>query len=158
MQCPKCGFLMSAFDEDCPRCKNLANQSQVQPPTQPQIQQPTPVPTPQAQPQQLPTQQSANTPITHQNQPPIANPQLVQVQPKGSFFSSMGAGAGAGVGCCCLFPIIIFLIFMFLAVMGTVGSRVNDNINHKTPNWNNATPSHYVIPSYNEWNNFPKFS
>lgn len=64
MQCPKCGFLMSAFDEDCPRCKNLANQPQVQPPTQPQTQQPTPIPQ-----QQALAQQTTNTPIANQNQP-----------------------------------------------------------------------------------------
>jgi hypothetical protein len=149
MQCPKCGFLMSAFDEDCPRCKNLANQPQAAAPPTTQAQQPTPVQ------QQLPTQSPVNTHFANQNQPPIANPQVVHVQPKGSFFSSIGAGAGLGIGCCCLFPIIIFFIFIFLSVMGTVGSRMHDNINKKTPNWNQPTPSYYVIPSDNKWNKVP---
>jgi hypothetical protein len=37
MQCPKCGYFLSAFDENCPRChgKGQPNPPAVQPPPVP---------------------------------------------------------------------------------------------------------------------------
>lgn len=62
MQCNKCGFIMSSFDADCPRCVNLAQQAQNQP----------------AAPAQQPIQQSMPPQMPYPQQqmqaPPVANP------------------------------------------------------------------------------------
>jgi|GEM_PF-4593076 len=121
MNCPKCGYVMSAFDPDCPRCKNLANQT-------PTPQQQVAPQTPQATPQNLNV--AAHNPQQHNNQPPLVAPQqLLQQTPqqtvvehKGTFSSGIGAGAGLGIGCCCLFPFIVFMFFFALAVLGSMGS------------------------------------
>lgn len=46
MECPKCGYILTAFDVDCPRCKRLGEPQRL--PPMPLVSDPAPVAPPEA--------------------------------------------------------------------------------------------------------------
>lgn len=103
MVCPQCGYAMSAFDTDCPRCHGKGISKPVQS---------TPTPQPPITPTQPPT------------------PQQVIVAPQKSGFS---AGVGIGIGICVGCVALPILFMVLIGGMTMAGKRASNTFNSTPP-------------------------
>lgn len=78
MQCPECGYMMSAFDKECPRCVHMGKSEKPKPPAAPlpTVPQDNPVSMPvkpQSTPAEVPTSSEENLPEFSQETPMMAS-------------------------------------------------------------------------------------
>lgn len=158
MQCPQCGFIISSFDSECPRCVNLAQQVQNQPamPVHPQQMQP---------PQQMPYPPQQVPPP-----PPVVNPYgqypaqpYYGVQPLpeeirgfncGAFFFTWIWGLAHGV----YWPLIILLLALIPGVGAIAGLVIaivlgcqGNELAWKNRQWRNIEEFKTVQKIWNNW-------
>jgi hypothetical protein len=117
MDCPKCGYAMTSFDVDCPRCKRQAEEAAKKPPPQPVAV--AAAPTPPAQPGPPPS-----SGVTLESIIPVRNGNALAAYYLGLFSGFPGLGLIMGPAAILLGRRGLAFARQYPKVKGTVHARI----------------------------------